>query len=87
LTNRDPATGKFVSKVNKIKAKKEQPKSLNDCTKQDLLHRIQEVMTRLMGKIPDSVISENWDWDKFKLWVSEPFWSLIYEEYDDSREI
>jgi len=87
MTNRDPSTGKYVSKVNKLKAKKEQPKTLEQCTKHDLLLRIQEVMTRLMGKIPNDVISDNWDWDRFKLWVSEPFWRLSYEEYDDSREI
>jgi hypothetical protein len=75
-------------KHRKYMGKKEQPrKSLNQLSKQDLLKRIEEAMTRMMGKIPDSVISENWGWDKFKLWISEPFWAMNYEEYDDSREV
>lgn len=84
---RDPKTGKYMTKVNKAKAKKKLPKDLTDCTKQDLLRRIQECMTRVWGKIPDDVISSNWDWDKFKAWITTPFLYLHYEEYDDSREI
>jgi hypothetical protein len=75
-------------KHKKYAVKKIEPrKSLNQLSKQDLLKRIEEAMTRMMGKIPDSVISENWGWDKFKLWISEPFWAMNYEEYDDSREV
>lgn len=84
---RDPKTGRYISKVEKIKTKKALPKTLEDMTKQELLRRIRECMTRVWGKIPDIVISENWNWDKFKAWISEPFIYLHYEEYDDSKEI
>jgi len=84
---RDSQSGRYISKVKKIKAKKERPQTLQNCTKQDLLRRIQEVMTRGFGKIPDDVISNNWTWEKFKMWLFKPFWSLDYMEYDDSNEI
>lgn len=70
-----------------MRVTKKIPKSLEDCTKKDLLNRIQECMTRAWGKIPDEVMSDNWDWDKFKAWVTTPFLYMSYEDYDDSREI
>ena len=82
---RDSQTGKFIKKVQKIKAKKDLPKTLEDCTKQDLLKRIQEVMTRIWGKLPDDAV--NWTYDKFKSWISLPFLYMDYDEYDDSYEI
>ena len=66
---------------------KKVPKSLEECTKKQLLERIQEVMTRAWGKLPDAVISDNWDWDKYKAWITTPFLYMNYEDYDDSREI
>ena len=85
---RDPKTGRFISKVEKVKKKKKnRPPSLIHCSKQDLLRRIEEVMTRIWGKIPNDVITSNWDWDRFKAWITTPFLYLDYEEYDDSREI
>ena len=84
---RNPNTGKYMKKVEKIKTKKNLPKDLTDCTKQNLLSRIQEVMTRVWAKLPDVVMSEGWGWDKYKMWISTPFLYMNYEEYDDSREI
>ncbi len=71
----------------KDKEKSKIPESLEQCTKRNLLLRIQELMTRVWGKIPDSIISDNWDWDKYKAWITTPFLYLQYTEYDDSREI
>lgn len=71
----------------KDREKVKTPASLEQCTKQDLLRRIQECMTRMFGKMPDVVISEMWDDFKIKTWFGTPFLYLHYEEYDDSREI
>lgn len=71
----------------KDRTKKKQPESLKDCTKQDLLKRIEEVMTRITGKIPDALMTDSWDWNTYLAWITEPFFYVIYEEYDDRREI
>lgn len=62
-------------------------KSLKECTKQNLLSRIEEVMTRITGKLPDALMTDMWDWNKYLRWISEPFFYIHYEEYDDQREL
>lgn len=79
--------GRYIKKINKMKRKREKPQSLNQCSKDDLLRRIAEVMTRAWGKVPDNVITEKWNFDNYKVWLTEPFVRLYYEEYDDSMEI
>lgn len=78
---------KYLKKLNRMKKKRAKPQSLNSCNKDDLLRRIAEVMTRCWGKVPDAVISDRWDFDNYKVWMTEPFTRLYYEEYDDSQEI
>lgn len=54
-------------------------------TKGELLARIEEIMTRIWGRVPDAFFKG--DFDKYKAWISEPFLNLNYEEYDDSSEL
>jgi len=43
------------------------------------------MMTRLWATVPDWMFHENFD--TYKIWVSESFTCVDYEEYDDSSEL
>lgn len=69
--------------LKKIMGKK--PANLTECSKKELLKRIEEVMTRIWGNLPNDIL--DWKLDNYRIWLSEPFLSLEYEEYDDREQI
>lgn len=80
-----PFRNRYLNQIRKT------PKTLNQTTRKDLLKRIAEVMSRLWGNMPDWIMEREMTrekiFDAYKVWISEPFLKLYYEEYDDSEEM
>lgn len=80
-----PFRSRYLNQIRKT------PKTLEQATKKDLLKRIAEAMTRLWGNLPDWIMERESTreqmFDAYKVWISEPFLKLYYEEYDDSEEM
>jgi len=78
---------RFCSKECRLLSykKPKKPKTLEDMTREELLKRISEVGTRLLGKVPDWLFDKGFD--AYRIWIMEPFRYMFYEEYDDSDEM
>lgn len=76
--------GKPLMRLWRIITRKN-PNSLEECSRKELIRRIQEVMTRIWGNMPNDILE--WDFDRYRVWLSEPFCASEYEEYDDSEQV